>query len=334
MKKSTILSLLTALFFAAVVFSGCSKKTEELNVYSIIHEEETEALCKLFTEQTGIKVNYLRATTGELVNRVISEKNDPQADVLLGGGSSYHIQAANAGALEAYTPAVAENFPSFAKSSDGTWTGFCVLSLGIGINKQRYDQKFPDVPYPKSWEDLLNPAYKGEIVMTNPASSSTAYLFVQNQLQRLGTDEGWIYLTKLSQLVGQFPDSGSAPPKLVGTGEYAIGVAYIHALTKYKAQGFDIVTCSPAQTAGDVDCISVIKNAINPAAAKKFVDFILDKEAQELMTSIDFTVPVNPAANVIEGCTRIEDVDLIDYDSVKAASQKTEVLAKWSNIVK
>ena len=66
------------------IFSGCNKKTnqQELQVYSIIHEEETIALTKLFTEKTGIPVTFLRASTGELVNRVIAEKNNPQADIV------------------------------------------------------------------------------------------------------------------------------------------------------------------------------------------------------------------------------------------------------------
>lgn len=331
MKK--VFGILALVLASCVLFSACGKKGGELNVYSIIHDEETAALCNLFTKKTGIKVNYLRATTGELVNRVIAEKDDPKADVLLGGGSAYHIQAAKAGALDVYVPKIAGKLPSYAKSADGTWTGFCVLSLGIGINAKRFAEKFPGVEYPKTWDELANPIFKGEVVMTNPASSSTAYLFLQNQLQRLGWENGWDYLEKLSQLVGQFPDSGSAPPKLIGTGEYALGVAYLHALVKYKAQGFDIVTVSPPKTAGDVDCIAVLKNAKNPENAKKFVDFILDKDAQELMTSIDFTVPVNSEAGIIEGATRIEDVDLINYDRAKAAGQKTEVLSKWSKIL-
>lgn len=325
-----------SVFSVAVIFglllAGCKDKNQELNVYSIIHDEETAALCELFTNKTGIKVNYLRATTGELVNRVIAEKDDPKADVLLGGGSSYHIQASKAGALDVYVPEIASSLPSYAKSSDGTWTGFCVLSLGIGVNAKRFAEKFPGAEYPKTWDELANPLFKDEIVMTNPSSSSTAYLFVQNQLQRLGWDKGWDYLRRLSQLVGQFPDSGSAPPKLVGTGEYALGVAYLHALVKYRSQGFDIVAISPPQTAGDVDCVSVLKNAKNPENARLFVDFILGIEAQELMTSIDFTVPVNPSAFVIEGATRIDDVDLIAYDSAKAAEQKDEVLAQWAKL--
>ena len=331
-----VLSLAILLAVTAIVFCGCSKKTEqkELKVYSIIHEEETLALTKLFTEKTGIPVSFLRASTGELVNRVITEKNNPQADVLLGGASSYHIQAAKEGALEVYRSAGAANLPDYAVASDGTWTGFCVLTLGIGINEERYAKKFAGIPEPKTWEDLLNTAYKGEIVLTNPVASSTAYLFVQDQLQRLGYDEGWNYLLTLAPLVGQFPDSGSAPAKLIGTGEYALGVSYIHALAKYKAEGFNVKMIAPPQTVGDVDCISIMKNTQNLDAAKKFVDFMLSKEAQELMSSIDFTIPVNPEAKGAEGSIPVTDLDLIQYDVQKASQQKDEVLKKWAAEVK
>lgn len=314
--------------------SGCSKKQNELCIYSIIHEEETKALTDLFTEKTGIPVLFLRASTGELVNRVIAEKDDPQADVLLGGATNYHIQANKSGALESYASPFAENVPDFARSEDNTYTGFCVLSLGIGINKGRFEKCFPGVSFPKTWDDLLNPAFKGEIVLTNPVASSTAYLFVQNQLQRLGMEKGWDYLLNLVPNVGQFPDSGSAPAKLLGTGEYAIGVSYLHAIAKYASDGFDLVAIAPPQSVGDVDCISIMKNAKHLKEAQAFVDFMLSKEAQELMSSIDFTVPVNPDAVGAKGSIPVSELDLIDYDISKAAAQKEEVLSKWTKNVK
>lgn len=318
-------------------FTGCSKKSDkvqELKIYSIIHEEETLELTKLFTEKTGIPVSFLRASTGELVNRVITEKDAPEADILFGGATNYHMQANEAGALEPYISPLAEKVPAYAKSADGAYTGFCVLTLGIGINEERYAKKFGNIPLPETWEDLLNPAYKGEIVLTNPVASSTAYLFVQDQLQRLGNEKGWEYLSALIPLVGQFPDSGSAPAKLIGSGEYALGVSYIHALAKYRAEGFKVITVAPPQSVGDVDCISIMKNTKNLDAAKKFVDFMLSKEAQELMSSIDYTIPVNPEAKGIEGSVAVESLDLINYDVNKASAEKDEVLTKWSNLVK
>ena len=333
MKKS---SLFIAAVTSLLVFSGCKKEVQnqELRVYSIIHDEETEALTKLFTQKTGIPVSYLRATTGELINRVITEKVSPQADILLGGASSYHIQADEAGALESYASPLAANFPSYAVSKDNTWTGFCVLTLGIGVNSKRFEEKFPGTPLPKTWDDLLDSKFKGEIVLNNPSSSSTGYIFVQTQLQRLGNEKGWDYLIALTKNVGQFPDSGSAPAKLLGTGEYAIGVSYLHALAKYNAQGFNVTPSAPPQSAGDVDCVSILKNCKNTDAAKKFVDFILSAEAQERMSKFTFTTPVNPEAKAVKGSIPIADIDLIDYDVQKASDEKSAVLNQWVKSIK
>lgn len=343
MKKSgklkKVLSVSAALLFTASFVTGCNKSNsqaskQELHIYSIIHEEETEALTKLFTEKTGIPASFLRASTGELVNRVINEKDNPQADILLGGATSYHMQAAKEGALESYSSEVAKELPDFAKAPDGTWTAFCYLTLGIGVNKTRFAEKFPEITIPRTWDDLLNPAFNGEIVLTNPVASSTAYLFVQNQLQRLGEEAGWDYLLNLSKLVGQFPDSGSAPAKLLGTAEYAIAVSYLHSLAKYASDGFDVLAIAPPQTVAEVDCISIMKNSKNLEGAKAFVDFMLSKEAQELMSSMDFTVPVNPKAKGAEGSISVQELDLINYDKEKASKEKTSVLEKWTQNVK
>lgn len=326
MKKRSIFFISV---FLVLMLAGCTKK-ETLKIYSIIHDEETQMLIDIFTKETGIQVEYIRATTGELVNRVIAEKNDPQADILLGGASSYHIALDEEGALEKYVSPVAKNFPSYVKGENGTWTGFCVLTLGIGVNTKRFNEKFPGIPRPKTWEDLLNPAFKNEIVVTNPLASSTAYLFVQNQLQRLGEKDGWTYLETLAPLVGQFPDSGSAPAKLVGTGEYALGVSYLHAVEKYRAQGFEVETIAPPESAGDVDCISIIKNTKHKSEAQKFYDFVLSPKAQEELNKLSFYIPVNKDTKLAEGSINVDDLSLIDYDANKASAEKDSVLKIWA----
>ena len=332
--KKVLRNLLAAAFVFGCIFGVTSCGQETLNLYSIIPDEETQALSDLFTQQTGIPVKFLRASTGELVNRIISEKNNPKADILLGGARNYHIQADKEGALESYYSPNLEGVPSFALSEDGTWTGFCVLTVGIGINNDRYEKLFPGEKKPVVWEDLLNPAYKGEIVFTNPAASSTGYLFLQNQLQRLGSEKGWKYLLSLADSVAQFPESGSSPAKFLGAGEYALGISYVHLLSRYKTNGFNLDVIVPSDSVADVDCIAITKNTKKLEQAKKFVDFMLSPEAQTLMCSIDYTLPVNPKAKVPEGSISLSQVKLINYDVQAAAEQKDEVLKFWSENVR
>jgi iron(III) transport system substrate-binding protein len=326
--------LAVAVFTASALWGTPVQETGsgpgELLVYSVVNENETKALAELFTAKTGIKVDYIRAATGEILNRVISEKNAPQADIFLGGAESLHIRAANSGALDPYI-STASVAPGYTRAKDGTWTGFCVLTLGIGVNRERFGEKFPGKALPKTWDDLADPDYKGELIFTDPAASSTGYLFLQSQLQGRGEEGGWDYFRRLTPLAAQLPSSGGAPPKLIGTGEYTLCVAYIHAMQLYVSQGFPVSIIAPPRTVGEIDAVSIIKGGPNRDNARKFVDFMLSKEAQELFTSLSHTIPVNPQVTQLEGTISVDKLDLLDYDSEKAGNERDAVLTRWKS---
>jgi iron(III) transport system substrate-binding protein len=312
---------------------GWAAAQDVVRVYAVVNEDDARLLAEMFEAETGIRVEYLRASTGELVSRVLAETANPQADILLGGPSSQYIALAEAGALAAYRSPLAEGLAPQEADPEGYWTGFYLTALGIGVNEERYRELFGDKPLPATWDDLLDPEYDGEIVLTDPTASSTAYLFVQNQLQRLGWDEGWAYLEELAPLVGQFPPSGGAPPQLVGAGEYAIGVAYVHALARYRADGFPITAIVPPDTVGEVGALAVIANSPNPEGARRFVDFVLSAEAQTAFAAQSFTTPLNPDAEAAEGAPPRNSFDMIDYDAELAGEQRDEVLLRWQQVV-
>jgi iron(III) transport system substrate-binding protein len=317
------------------IFSIGAQSMGELFIYSVVNQEESQLFADLFQQETGIKVSFFRAATGDLVNRVIAEKASPKADILLGGPSSLHIAAADKGALAVYRSPVAARLPPWARDPDGHWTGFYVTALGIGVNEARFRQKFgASTALPKTWEDLVNPRFRGEIVLTDPAASSTAYLFVQTRLQTLGWEAGWDYLARLVPLVGQFPSSGGAPPQLVGTGEYSIGVAYIHALATYQKKGFPVRIITPPRTSGEVGVVSIVAGGPNPGNARRFVDFVLSPRAQAAFVKLSLTAPVNPDVALPEGAVSVQAIDLVEYDAKKAGEQRDEVLLRWQKLVK
>jgi iron(III) transport system substrate-binding protein len=342
MKSTKIFFALLAFFAVSALWAGGRKEnaapaaegdpaTGELLVYSVINEDHTSVLTELFARQTGVKVSYFRAATGELINRVKAEQGAPQADILLGGDSGNHVSLAQAGALEAYVSKAVPAVPAYTRAADGAWTGFSVLTLGIGVNEQRFKEKYPGKAYPQTWDDLNDPAYKGELIFTDPAASSTGYLFLQSQLQRLGAERGWDYFKRLTPLAAQLPASGGAPPRLIGTGEYTVAVAYVHALQQYVAQGYPVKIIIPPKTVASFDALSVIKGGPNAANARRFIDFILSKEAQELFASLSYTIPVNPEAKPLPGAISIDKLDVLDYDFDIAGSQRDAALNRWQN---
>lgn len=332
-RRTSLRTMLLALTLLGMLLAGWTSAQRGPVVYAIINEQDALALTDLFFEQTGLAASLLRGSTGEIVSRVIAEQGNPQADIVLGGPSTLHIVLEESGALEPYLAPALQNQPADTFDPLGYWAGWHLTALGIGINTERFAKRYGDKLYPVNWEDLLDPAYKGEIVVTDPVASSTAYLFVQLQLQRLGWEAGWDYLAQLVPLVGQFPSSGSAPTQLLGAGEYTLGVSYIHALARNINAGLPIALVVPPDTTGEVGAVSIVKGGPNTEVAKQFVDFLLGAEAQQLFTDLSLTTPVNSEVVLPVGAVSVESIQMIDYDPILAAEQRDEVLQLWVELV-
>ncbi|EST29415.1 hypothetical protein N566_22100, partial [Streptomycetaceae bacterium MP113-05] len=116
---------------------------------------------KKFEEQTGIKVNYVEGGSGEVVQRVTRERNNNKADVLI-TLPPFIQQAQSRGLLKQYRPAGFENVADEDKDADGMWTAV-VKNYSCFI----YNTEELSAP-PKTWDDLLDSAYKGRLQYSTP----------------------------------------------------------------------------------------------------------------------------------------------------------------------
>lgn len=115
------------------------------------------------------------------------------------------------------------------KDKDGYWYGYEVEKLAIAINKERWNEEIAPLglSYPLRWKDLLNPIYKGKIVMPDPNVSGTAYTFFQSLIDTLGEEEAKGYVKNLAEQVGEVTVNGYIPAELVASGEYMIGINFM-----------------------------------------------------------------------------------------------------------
>src|SRR5690606_33984864 len=107
-------------FALATLMVGWAAAQEPVRVYAIINEDDARLLAETFEAKTGIPVEYLRASTGELVSRVMAEAANPRADILLGGPSSQYIALAEAGVLAPYRSPLAEGLSPQEADPEGT----------------------------------------------------------------------------------------------------------------------------------------------------------------------------------------------------------------------
>src|SRR3984893_18268166 len=138
---------------------------DQLNAYSIWPENWARPMLQEFEQATGIKVNFVRFSSGEALARVIAEKGNPRIDVLFGGPVETFAAGIKEGIFEPYKSPSFAKLPARFKQADGQWPAIAddplVFMTNAGFLKAN------NLKPPASWDDLLNPAYKNMLQMAD-----------------------------------------------------------------------------------------------------------------------------------------------------------------------
>ena len=191
---------------------------------------------------------------------------------------------------------------------------------------------------PTSWQDLLNPEYKGQIVMPNAASSGTGFLQIVSLLQMKGEDKGWQYLKDLDKNMAQYIKSGSRPCKMAATGEYAIGLSFAFSGVKQIMEGYPIKLVIPSEGAGyEIEVSMLMKSSKNKEDAKQFLDWLLTLDAAKLYgeRAEMSSVPGAKATEAVLKAGLPADVSSVLYkmDFAASANNKDRILAEWKKTI-
>lgn len=327
MKSGSIAKLLAILFAAAIFLQAAPllAADQELNVIAAYNAKDD--IFNKFSEDTGIKVNMLDMSSGEVLARMRAEKGRPLADVWFGGGVDAFIAAKNDGLLEQYSSPQAEYILDKYKDPDGYWTGISLVTVDFVVNKGVLEEK--GIPVPETWEALTGPEFKGEISMSNPSISGTAYFILYSLLSAKGMDDGWDFFAKLDANIPFYAKRGSEPPQRAAMGEAIVGLAP-GVWPELQAQGYPITYVYPKDGIPWWPApVAIFKDAKNLDAAKALVDWALSKEGQEYLKSKD---PRFPTRNDVAPPEELKDVDtsnFIPMDFVKAGAERAEVVKKW-----
>ena len=179
-----------------------------------------------------IDVQVIAAGTGELCQRIVAESENPQGDVLWGGGAD--TLAGYVDYFDAYVCANDDVIGDAYKDADDMWIGESPLPMVFIYNKNLIAEE--DVP--KTWDDLCNEALKGKIAFASPAKSGSAYTQLCTMLFSKDTiDEGWeLVFNFIKNLDGKVQDSSGNCHKLVASGEYAVGVTIEKSAVLYNEE--------------------------------------------------------------------------------------------------
>ena len=332
-------AFLTLAAIGVLGLAGARAEANELVLYCSPQIEWCNLMVEAFETETGIRVAMTRKSSGETFAQIAAEARNPRGDVWWGGTGDPHLQAAEEDLTEEYRSPMLDQLHDWARrqaeQSNYRTVGIYAGALGFGYNSDVLAQK--GLPAPACWKDLADPVYRDEIEIANPNSSGTAYTALATFVQLFGEDEAFDFLRELHQNISQYTRSGAAPITDAARGETTIGIVFLHDAVTQVVEQFPIVPVAPCEGTGyEIGSMSIIKGARNMDSAKRFYDWALSAEVQELARNAKaYQVPSNAGAVAPPEAPDFATIQLIDYDFALYGSsdERTRLLSKWDEEV-
>ncbi len=309
-----------------------SAQEKRLTLYGSTQEMAVRHVAEAFSKDTGIKVDWIRMSTGETLNRLRAEKSNPRASIWFCGPGTAHMVGAAEGLLMPYLSPMRGKIARAHMDEQGLWTGVFVTSFVFTSNPEILKER--KLKPPTSYLDVLAPEWKGQIAVANPTTSGTGHLFVASVVQWLGADKAFAdYFKKFHANSFQYPKSGMGPAEMAGRGEIASGITMLPDSYYLIKQGHTFTLTVPKEGLGfSLEPVSMVKGAPQPEEAKRFVDWVLSAQGQRAIYGVfpyPTVVGTNPEAYPKEKVVDIEMPFFKGFDLAAVAKEYTPLLNRF-----
>lgn len=317
---------------AVLALGAGTANAQDLTVYTALESDQIKAYEEAFVKSNpGIKIKWVRDSTGVVTAKLLAEKANPQADVVMGLAATSLMLLDKEGMLQAYAPAGLDKLKKSMRdpANPPKWVGMDVWSSAICFNTVEGGKR--TITAPTSWADLTKPEFKGQIVMPNPASSGTGFLMVSGWLQMMGEEAGWKYMDGLHQNIAAYTHSGSKPCKQAAAGEFTVGISFEYRANKSKKEGAPIEAILPKEGLGwDMEASAIMATTKQADAAKKLIDWSATEEANKLYAQNFAIVALPGVQSKLEFIKGDVESMLAKNDFVWAAANREKILAEWT----
>lgn len=326
---------LISMLLAALLLTGCSAEVEELKRYAppedkrlviyTSHRERVYApIVREFEERTGIWVEVVTGGSNELLERIAQETGSPNADLIFGGGvESLQVYREF---LEPYRCSEWENIEPRFRPTEEFWTPFSALPVVL-----IYNSKLVEPGMLRGWEDLAREEFRGRIACADPRRSGSSFTALVTHLiirgQRASEQLG-------RALQGQQLGASGEVLNAVADGTCLVGLTLEETAMQQIAAGANIAMVFPQEGTSCIpDGCALVKGAPHRENAKRFLEFTLSKDVQQLLGNRMFRRSVRQDIPESESVTPLEELELVDYDAGLAAQYKDQLLKSWESFL-
>ena len=300
-----------------------------LKIYSAYPNEQMKPLVDAFNKKyPDVNIQISVQPGEELLSTIELElrANSPHADVVGLNQASIDALEGRHHAMEAYEPADLAGVRAVDRDPNNIVIPACINPYLIQYNTN----KITAADAPKTWLDLLDPKWKGQIAMADPAKSQSIHSFIWFITVKMATtdpkDYGWGYFKKLSANDVRLESSHGTIRDLTASGERPIGIQLLaNGQTAAKRGDPTAIVWPPAGSPGELSAFAMFKGAANPEAAKAWLDFVVSKDGQNVMPDALGCAPVrDDVSYTLPGGTAIKDVNIIPVDSAYITAHRQE----------
>ncbi|MCB9116564.1 MAG: thiamine ABC transporter substrate-binding protein [Caldilineaceae bacterium] len=350
--------ILPVLLIAAVLLSACQAvatdsapaAAQPATLTVATHDSFAigEEVLRQFETEHNARVQILTlGDAGEALNKIILSKDAPLADLFFGVDNTFLSRALDSGAFVPYASPLLEHIPDDLELDPD----HRLLPVDYGFVNLNADQAwFADagVPLPQTLEDLTAPAYKGLLVVQNPATSSPGLAFLLTTIAHFG-EEGyldyWQALRENDVMVSDGWSEAYFEHFTVGSGgagDRPLVVSYSTsppADVVYATDGRTepaSVNISPQNgTFRQVEFVGILDGAANPELARAFIDFMLDTTFQSDIPLQMFVYPANPDAPLPDLFVQFGQTPEapVSIDAAAIEANREQWIRSWSDVM-
>ena len=297
-----------------------AKKEGKIVAYGSLESDTVDAIMNAFKKKTGLEIEYWRASATKVMDRALSEARAgrPVADVIITNDNPLRLMQKQ-NFFQKYESPSASNFPPDAIDP---FLGPRYRNVIIGVLYNTSAIKAADAP--KSLEDLVNPKYKGKLVMPDPTQHTTTTQWVTSLHKVMGKEKADKYIRDLAAMKPIMVESLLPAAERVTTGETPIAITYVKYAFIFGKKGAPLDYVRLPKMLGDGHYIGLAAKAPHPNGGKAFIDYFLDNESMKIMANRGEFVNRKGVYPPLPGADKIGFVEMEDLSSKAFAEKKKE----------
>ncbi|HWZ84643.1 MAG TPA: extracellular solute-binding protein [Thermoanaerobaculia bacterium] len=240
-----------------------------------------------------VDVRWLDMGSQEVYDRLKSEKSNPQADVWFGGPDTIFARAVQDGLLAPYRPPWAEHVAPESRHAGDLYFGL-YRTPAMPVYNSRIVAA-PDAP--REWDDLLDPKWKGKILIRDPLASGTmravwGYVLSKSVRETGSPDAGFAWLSRLDAQTKEYVFNPILLYEKIVRGEGLITIWDLPDTLLERQRGSPLQYVFPKSGTPVIDdAIGLVAGCRHPELAKQFIDFVGEKSLQRLAAEKTFRLP-------------------------------------------